>query len=497
MRELYPTLIRNKRLIGLFALMVLAPAFVFSLLIVRAIRHEEVRLAYETIERQHQVVRLAERELNAWLFSDATDSGRSLATLRFEIADDRIVFPDFQLAMPAAGMPRVRPFEPLPSTEALTTDVVAAQYYPRIQSFLRDGGNGRHIGAQHFLRLKALIVRPPGTDRGYVVRVENVLAHVNTKLAELCANEPFTATVSVADADRKPLSTTAAVTHALQNYPFFELAFADATIGSGINFQRYAFAYAMTLLVAVTVLGSVFVHRALSHDVRLSHLRSQFVAAVSHEFRSPLTSIRVLAERLVAQRTISPEQLAEYHRIIEHDARRLSVLVDRLLEFARIEERKANYSRATTDLASVTREAIEAIGHIAGVNRLRLTAPDDGPLWVSADRTALSHAIQNLIENAAKYSAIDAPIDIICASNNGSHFVEVRDRGIGIPPGEEERIFEKFYRGGNVAGLSVQGVGIGLALVKHVMDEHGGSVSVESHPGEGSRFTLHLPRVES
>lgn len=494
MREFVPTLVRNKGLIGLFVLMVLVPAFAFSVLIVRAIRNEELGRAYEEIARQRQVVKQAETDLNAWLFASGTTSARSHAILRFEVAGNEIRFPDMGFSLPAAEAPGVRPFESAPTMGPLTADVVANRYYPRILAFLRDAGTGRHTGAQHFLRLRALIVRPPGSADGYVVDVQHVLDHLNHKVAQLCAGESFAATVWMPDTDRNKVPT--AVTYGLLTFPFFELAFENKSAASLLNVRRSAFVYAMTLLVAVAVLGSLFVHRALSQEVRLSHLRNEFVAAVSHEFRSPLSSILALAERLVANRSIASAQLAEYHRIIERDARRLSALVARLLEFGRIDEGKAGYSLAAVDLVSVLHDAVDSIDHVVPPGRLRLAGVDAGPLRVRADRTALSHAIQNLIENAAKYSPPDSPIDAVCRSDNGWHVVEVRDRGVGIPADEHARIFEKFYRGRDVADQSVQGLGIGLALVKHVMDLHGGTVTVDSRPGEGSRFCLRLPAVE-
>lgn len=492
-RDLLPTLLRNRRLVALFVLMVVLPAFVFSLLIVRAIGTDQLRIVYETIERQRQVVRLTEADLNEWLFSASWESARAQAMLHFELAETQIRFPDFGLSLPTEGAPRLRPFDAAPAGAPLTTESVVAHYYPRVQVFVRDLNAGRHTGAQYFLRLRALVVQPSGSADGYVVDVQRVVEHVNQKLAELCATQPFAASVWIAEAENN--LPPAAESYGLQNFPFFEVVFADRGAASVINVRRHAFAYSITLLVAVTVLGSLFVHRALSHDVRLSHLRSEFVAAVSHEFRSPLSSILALAERLVSGRSIGPHQLAEYHRIIEHDARRLSVLVTRLLEFGRIEAGKTTYSLDRMDLVAVTQEAIDACRHIANAARVRFSAAG-GPLWVRADRTALSHAIQNLIENAAKYSPVDTPIDVTCASANGSNSVEVRDRGIGIPAAEQKKIFEKFYRGQGTAELDVQGVGIGLALVKHVLDAHGGTVSVESSVGEGSRFFLRLPHVE-
>lgn len=494
-RGLVSTLVRNRRLVALFILMVLLPAFVFSLLIVRAIGNDQLRLAYETIERQKQVVGSAEADLNAWLFSDGPQSPRSHALLRFETAGGQILFPDFGLSLPAVGAPRLRPFDAAPPAAQLDADAVTAHYYPRVQVFLRDVSAGRHAGAQYFLRLRALVVRPPGASQGYVIGVEPVVDHVNRKLAELSATHPFTARVVVAEADKKTTST--ADTYGLGTFPFFEVVFTPAGGATVMNVRRNAFAYSMTLLVAIAVLGSVFVHRAVSQEMRLSQLRKDFVAAVSHEFRSPLSSIAMLAERLVSERSLTPAQLAEYHRIIDHDARRLSALVSRLLEFGQIEAGKAAYPLAPVDLVAVTQEAIEPVRHVIGPDRVRFNAPATGPLWIRGDRVALSHAVQNLIENAAKYSPADAPIDVVCASANGSHFVEVMDRGIGIPAAEHRKIFEKFYRGRDVAALNVQGVGIGLALVKHVMDSHGGSVSVESRAGDGSRFCLRFPREEA
>lgn len=494
-RDFLPTIVRNRSLIGLFLLMVLVPAFAFSVLIVRGIRNEELGRAYEEIARQRQVVKQAEADLSAWLFASGPASAKSHAILRFEVAGSELRFPDMGLSLPATPPPGVRPFEAAPPMGPLTADVVVNRYYPRILAFLRDSGTGRHAGAQHFLRLRALIVRPPGSAEGYVLDVQRVLDHLNHTVAALCAGGSCAATARIPDTDTAKMP--AAVTYALSAFPFFEVIFDTTGPSHTQGIRRSPFVYAMTLLVAIAVLGSLFVYRALSQEVRLSHLRNEFVAAVSHEFRSPLSSILALAERLVANRSIAPAQLAEYHRIIEHDARRLSALVTRLLEFGRIDGGKAAYSLAPVDLVAVVHEAIGSIDHVMVPGRLRLAGVDQGPLCVRADRTALCHAVQNLIENAAKYSPSESPIDAICRSDDGWHVFEVRDRGFGIPADEQPHIFEKFYRGRDAAGRNVQGVGIGLALVKHVMDSHGGTVAVHSRPGEGSRFCLRLPAVEA
>ncbi len=491
MSTLVETLRRNRKVIGLFALMVLLPAAVFGILIVRAFRGEQVRLDYETRIRQQQIIQLAQADLANWLFSAGPGGARSRALLRFELRGDDIVFPDFQLSVPATGVAQQRPFDATPPDTPLTPQAVASQYVPRILAFRRDVTTGRNAGAQYFRQLRALIVQPPGTNSGYVVELQDVLEHVDGTLAEFSAAEPFGARTWIA-AERSSLPPAGAV--ALDGFPFFAVMFEDAAPPATAALRNQLFPYSMGVLVLVTVLGSVFVYRAVSHEVRLARLRNDFVAAVSHEFRSPLSSILALAERL--ERVSDPDRLREYHRIIGQDARRLSALVTRLLDFALIEDGKDAYAFERVDLVGTAREAIEACQHVARPGRIVLLGADAAPLWVHGDRTALQHAIQNVIENAAKYSPPEAPITVQCASANGSHLVEVCDRGIGIPASEQTKIFEKFYRGQDVAALNAQGVGIGLALVQHVIKGHGGSIGVDSRPGEGSRFSLHVPKLE-
>ncbi|MBI3049823.1 MAG: HAMP domain-containing histidine kinase [Acidobacteria bacterium] len=488
MRSLLENVRRSHKVVALFGLMVLLPAVVFGVLIVRAVRSERARLAYDRAQRQQQIVQFVEADLRSWLFSPGPGAARGDALVRFDIQADRIVFPDFQLSWPASESPQLRPAEAGPPSGPPTAAVVTEHYFPRIQAFRRDTASGRNAGIQYFRQLRALVVQPPDGTQGYVLDIRDVLAHVNGRLAEWSASEPFAATAWMA-AERT--SRPPAGSFSIEGFPFLEVVFDERTAGGLLTLRGLAFPSSMAALVLVTVLGSVFVYRAVSHEARLARLRSDFVAAVSHEFRSPLSSILALAERL--ERVGDAEKLREYHRIIGQDARRLSALVTRLLDFALIEEGRQPYARERVDLVATAREAIEACQHVARPERIRLLGADAAPLWVLGDRTALQHAIQNVIENAAKYSPPDAPIVVECARVDGSHVVSVRDRGIGIPREEQARIFDKFYRGRHVSGMNVQGVGIGLALVRHVVDGHGGSVAVESEPGAGSRFELRLP----
>jgi signal transduction histidine kinase len=339
------------------------------------------------------------------------------------------------------------------------------------------------------------VVLLPGRERGYVLDTQSVLDHVNPRLAELCAGENFNGALAIGDLrDKRPSPITD--TFGLDGLSFFQVVFYPTAKPTPMDFRQHGFAYSMALLVLVTSFASIFVYRAVSQEVRLSQLRADFVSAVSHEFRSPLSSILALAERLESARVRDPEKLTEYYRVIGQDARRLSALVTRLLDFAQIEEGKKVYALERVDLVAIARETIQSSHDTVRQDRIRLCGEEASPLWVRADRTALQHCIQNLIENAAKYSAPDSPIAVTCLAVNGFNAIDVQDRGIGIPLEEQGRIFEKFYRGRQAAGLNVQGVGIGLALVKHVVESHGGSVSVESQPGHGSRFRLRLPTAQ-
>ena len=490
MRELRHALRRNRRLVLLFVLMIVLPVGVFATLIVRAVRTERVTVQFERTARQRQIVRLVEADLTDWLFATGTASARREALLRFTLAGGQIAFPDVGLSLPLESSQGPRPFDAVPVDAAPTAESIATQYYPRIQSFLRDAASGRNAGAQHFLRLEAIIVQPPGQIDGYAIRVQPVVDYLNARLAEYCAPEPFTATAVIAAArqaakgDGVPLS----------GFPFFEIGFFDRPAAAGLgDLRRYAFPYSMGLLIVMTVLGSAFLYRAVSQEAQLSKLRNDFVAAVSHEFRSPLSSIVALVERLQSARVSDPAKLQEYHHIIGRDARRLSVLVTRLLDFARIEEGTMVYERERLDLSDAARQAVDGRRGMADASRVAC-AGCDTPLWIRGDATAVHHAISNLLDNAAKYSPPDAPITVTCSSTSSHHVVSVRDRGAGIPAGERDRIFEKFYRGAQASASNVQGIGIGLALVRHVMEAHGGTVTVDSIPGGGSCFDLRFPR---
>jgi signal transduction histidine kinase len=224
-------------------------------------------------------------------------------------------------------------------------------------------------------------------------------------------------------------------------------------------------------------------------------MKTEFVSNVSHELRTPLSSIQIFAEFLRRGRVHDARKIEEYGASIETEARRLSRLVENLLDFSRIESGRKLYRQepvAPEDVVSEALEALEVPLQQAGFE-VQVRAPEQPLPALSADRAALVQGIGNLIDNALKY-ARDGRRLAIDLSRDADHVViAVADAGSGIPPSEHSRIFEKFYRVSTGLVHDAQGSGLGLSIVKHVVEAHGGSVRVESRPGEGSRFVIRLP----
>jgi signal transduction histidine kinase len=211
--------------------------------------------------------------------------------------------------------------------------------------------------------------------------------------------------------------------------------------------------------------------------------------------RTPLASIRVFGEFLRLGRVTEPPKVREYGEYIEAESRRLTQLVDNILDFSEIESGRKRYRFEKASLTGIVNETLEAFS--ARLKKegfaveLRAPATPLPPAW--ADRSALTQVLTNLLDNAIKYSGDARRIAIELGQNNGSVSVTVSDDGPGIEIEEQERIFDKFYRVSNGLVHDVKGSGLGLAIVKHVVEAHAGTVSVSSRPGAGSSFTVELP----
>jgi signal transduction histidine kinase len=256
---------------------------------------------------------------------------------------------------------------------------------------------------------------------------------------------------------------------------------------------------AMMAAVLMFLWGAMyFMARAIRREAVVARLQSDFVAAVSHEFRSPLTTIRQMSEMLEMGRVTSDERRQAYYGVLTGEASRLQRLVETLLNFGRMEAGAARYRLDEIELGDVVRRVVSESEPPARESGKRIIAngPDDGVV-VRADASALALAIRNLIDNAVKYSPGQPDVRVSWGQRDGQAMVEVVDHGVGIPPAEQQAIFDKFVRGRSAIDSSVAGTGVGLAMVRQILRAHGGEVGVESEVGQGSSFTLTLPLTNS
>jgi signal transduction histidine kinase len=248
-------------------------------------------------------------------------------------------------------------------------------------------------------------------------------------------------------------------------------------------------------LVFALLIGGIFLTlRAITREIKLTQAKSAFVANVSHELKTPLSLIRLFAETLELGRLKSPEKAQEYYRIINNESRRLTQLINNILDFSKIEAGRREYQFAETNLAEVIQEVLRSYEYqIIGAGFQLQTEIDNKLPAVSIDRDAMAQALLNLLNNAVKYSPETKRIKVRAFPLSNRVIIEVADSGIGIPRSEQKRIFEKFYRVSNGLVHDTKGSGLGLSIVKHIIEAHGGEISVDSITGKGSRFILAIP----
>jgi signal transduction histidine kinase len=250
----------------------------------------------------------------------------------------------------------------------------------------------------------------------------------------------------------------------------------------------------LALMLGSVVFAGILGILAVGEQVKVARLKSTFVSTVSHEFRTPLTGICHLADLLARDRVPAEERRREYYGMILDEGRRLTRLVDHVLDFARMEEGRKQYAREPIDTGSWLAAVTAGFERSAGARGKRVDLSIAGTLpQVTGDAEALAGAVHNLLDNAAKYSPGCETIGVAAAADAGGISIEVSDRGVGIPADEQPRVFDRFFRGRELAS-TVKGTGLGLSLVKHVVDAHGGTIALESAPGQGTRVTVTLPR---
>ena len=248
------------------------------------------------------------------------------------------------------------------------------------------------------------------------------------------------------------------------------------------------------VVLGAALLAGYLLLRDMHREAETAEMRSHFVASVSHELKTPLTSIRAHAETLLLGRAGSPETTSDYLKTIVSESERLTRLVDSVLDFSRIERGGKTYELQDTRLEDVVRSAAKAMEYPLSQTGFSLTISSDGSEpTLRADPEALTQAILNLLGNAMKYSGDSRSIEIRIGTRDEEAFVDVIDHGIGIARDEQSRIFERFHRVQSTETSDIAGTGLGLPLALHVVEAHRGRIALVSNPGHGSTFSMLLP----
>jgi two-component system, OmpR family, phosphate regulon sensor histidine kinase PhoR len=250
----------------------------------------------------------------------------------------------------------------------------------------------------------------------------------------------------------------------------------------------------LTFVNVMIVLGLLYVLKNISKEMALAKLKTDFVANVSHELRTPLALIRMYAETLEMGRVRSEDKKHHYYTTIMNETTRLTTLINNILDFSKIESRKKEYRLVPGQLCLLVNQTLDMYQHHLERHGFKFeldAPPSTAP--VNMDGEAVTQALLNLLDNAVKYSPDEKFLKIIIKETNKAVILSVQDHGMGIPESEHQKIFEKFYRVGNSLVHNTKGSGLGLNLVKHIMDIHNGQVTVQSQPGQGSTFSLVFP----
>ncbi len=227
----------------------------------------------------------------------------------------------------------------------------------------------------------------------------------------------------------------------------------------------------------------------------LGRLKTEFISSVSHELRTPMTSLQGISQLLQSGKIADASRRERLLELMAGECGRLGRFLNNVLEFGRIEQDAKRYDFRETDVRPIVADVADIVRTATAGEDLDLEVETPGgPVLIEADPDAVRQALLNLVDNAIKYSAGRKRVAVRLAESADGAEVRVSDNGIGIPAGDREKIFEAFFREPDAVRHDPRGVGLGLKIVKHIMDAHGGTIGVESEPGRGTTFTLKFPK---
>jgi len=280
-------------------------------------------------------------------------------------------------------------------------------------------------------------------------------------------------------------------------FPFWQIAMTERdTDATNLRWRKqleWLYPSMIVLIVGVVVAGVAVAVRDITRQQHLAQLQREFVSSISHELRTPLALIRMFGEMLYLGRVKSTEKQHYYYEVIMRESERLTHLINNVLDFSRIDAGKKKYSFQPGNLAEVVRSTVEAYAHDLRKQGFNLDCQVEDVPEVRFDSDAVSQSVLNLMNNAAKYSPDRKEISVQLRRKGNEVLISVTDKGIGIDPNDMSKLFDRFYRADDPIVQETRGTGLGLSLIQHAAEAHGGRVAVESKKGKGSTFTIVLP----
>lgn len=324
--------------------------------------------------------------------------------------------------------------------------------------------------------------------------------NLGPKMQEI-AQEDFILTCRKVDDGSQVYSTSGNITGNIRSEPLdllpkYEIGIAreGGTVEEAVNRRKTNNLMALGLLMLVMITGIGLVFRNIQREMQLAQNKADFVSNVSHEIRTPLALINMFAETLLLGRVKEESKKKEYYGIITKEVARLTNMINRILSFSKIEANKRVYQKTPLDLNNVARDVLNTYSYHLENNGFDYESKLSGNgLVINADQEAVIEVLVNLLDNAMKYSQDTKLIEIATGEKAGKAYISIKDHGLGIPKNQLNKLFEKFYRVPTGDVHDTKGSGLGLTIVKHIVDAHEGSIEVSSEVGKGSTFKLYFP----
>ncbi len=295
----------------------------------------------------------------------------------------------------------------------------------------------------------------------------------------------------------KPFTTT----HFSNQFPDWrlELHFKDNSVfEDAASKQTAIYIWTGVLVVLLILTSGALATQAIDRQIKLNKLKNDFIATVTHELKTPLSSMRVLVDTLLEGRCENQQQQTEYLQLISKENVRLSRLIDNFLTFSRMERNKQAFDFAPVNPAEIAKAAVEAVQTKFNKENCKFTVTIDENLpSITADKDAMVTVLVNLLDNAYKYSNETKEIELKSFTENNLVYFAVKDNGIGMTHRQTKKIFDRFYQADTSLARRAEGTGLGLSIVKFIVDAHKGKIDVESKSGKGSIFTVILPVIKT